>query len=406
APFESFLSDLSRFREDWQVDQARDALRLYWYHRHKIQGLADPPDAAAGRDPQAKEQLQPARPSLPEPRVPGAFARDTKHPALPAAPATWDELPAALIRLMRLKHLAYRTEKTYLSWVTRFRTFTQSLSLRSLTQDHLKSFLSHLAVDRRVSASTQKQAFNALLFLYRNVLFETVTDLRAVVPAHTPRRLPVVLTPAEVQSIFDRMSGAHALMAQLVYGAGLRLSECLCLRVKDVDFARGCLCIRSGKGGKDRETVLPARAAGRLRSQLHRVRKLFDNDRRMGIAGVSVPAGLSRKYPNAGNQWGWFWVFPSTRLSVDPLTLTARRHHLYPTTLQKAFHRALNDAGLAKSASIHSLRHSFATHLLEKGCDIRTVQELLGHADVSTTMIYTHVATKNKLGVQSPLDCL
>jgi len=379
AYFEAFLRRLAGTKEDWQVDQARDALRLYWYHR-----CAKPMDARGCSADGHRHSGDAAEQSVPAgPLPPRRFLREPVQPERPAAAAppatpstgfavsgglsvpcqtsaetsvTWDGLEATLVRLMRLKHLSYRTEKTYLAWVGRFKAFNRGRALRSVTQDDLKSFLSHLAVERHVSPSTQKQAFNALLFLFRNVLFLEVTDLRAVVPSRVPRRLPVVLTPEEVRSILDRMAGTNALMARVIYGSGLRLNECLSLRVKDIDFARNCLCVRSGKGGKDRETVFPRRAARELKGHLQRVRRLYEEDRRQGIAGVSIPAALERKYPNAGTQWGWFWAFPSARLSIDPLSRTVRRYHLYPTTLQKAFHTAVKSAGVDKPASLHSLR--------------------------------------------------
>jgi integron integrase len=307
---------------------------------------------------------------------------------------------------MRLKHLSYRTEKSYLAWMARFLAFSASTDPKALTEEHLKHYLSYLAVERKVAGATQKQAFNALLFLYRKVLGREIIGLETVIPSHRLRRLPVVLTKEEIREIFHYLSGVHRLIAAVIYGGGLRLEECLCLRVKDVDFARGCLVIRAGKGDKDRETVLPERLAGELRRHLVRVRALHERDRRRGLAGVWMPEALARKYGAAAKDWTWFWLFPSSKLSIDPATGIVRRHHLYPTTLQKAFQRAVASSGLTKRATLHTLRHSFATHLVEKGYDIRTIQELLGHADVSTTMIYTHVATRNKLGVASPMDSL
>lgn len=371
----AFLSLLGRRYQDWQVRQARHALRLYWYYNR----------VGSRRQP--------------------SFVRGPQR-TTPAANICWNTLDGMLIRLMRLKHLSYRTEKTYLSWMHRFRTFSFGKELRDLTEDDLKCYLSHLAVKRHVSAATQKQAFNALLFLFRNVLDVQVMDLETVVPARVPRRLPLLLTQNEIQTIFSHMSGTHLLMVQIIYGGGLRLGKCLGLRVKDVDFSRNCITIRSGKGDKDRETLLASTVSSRLRVHLGEVQALFYRDRREAVAGVALPQSLARKYPNAGKTWGWFWVFPSPKLSIDPLSGTVRRHHLYPTTLQKAFHQAVVRSRVAKPASVHTLRHSFATHLIEKGYDIRTVQELLDHADVSTTMIYTHVAKKNKLGVESPLESL
>jgi integron integrase len=321
-------------------------------------------------------------------------------------PRTRDELVNTLVRLMRLKHLAYQTEKVYVSWAVRFWSFAAKKNPASITEGELKSYLSFLAVERKVSAATQRQAFNALLFLYRNVLMVEIHDLESVVPSRKPRRLPVVLTPQEVKNVLAALGGTSLLIARIIYGGGLRVGECLSLRVKDIDFSRDCLVIRSGKGGKDRETVLAEKVVEDLRRHLVRVRKLYERDRRRSVAGVCVPDALDRKYRNAGTEWSWFWVFPSSKLSIEPATGLVRRYHLYPTTFQKAFQCAVKKAGILKHATVHTLRHSFATHLVERGYDIRTIQELLGHSDVSTTMIYTHVATRTKLGVTSPVDSL
>jgi integron integrase len=273
-------------------------------------------------------------------------------------------------------------------------------------QNHLQAFLTHLAVDLKVSAATQRQAFNALLFLFRNVLSVPMIDLESVVRAKIGKSLPVVLSVAEVRRIILHLQGIDRLMAMVIYGAGLRLNECLSLRVKDIDFDRSCLTVRAGKGNKDRETVLPDRIVGDLRRHLSAVNTVYRQDRERNVPGVWIPEALARKIPAAGTEWGWFWVFPANRLSVDPDSGVVRRFHVLPTTLQRSFKLAVARAGIAKNATIHTLRHSFATHLIERGYDIRTIQELLGHSDVSTTMIYTHVATKNKLGVSSPANDL
>ncbi len=372
ATVEKFLARLGEKYQDWQIQQALDAVRLYTYFR-ECQG--DP----------GKVSTEPIRL-----RILGG----------------WDTVEDGLSRLMRLRHISIRTEKTYLSWVRQFRTHTADKAPDALSEQDLRHFLSYLAVEKQISAATQRLAFNALLFLYRHILFKEIDGLEAVVPSKIPRRLPVVLTHEEIRSILRHLEGVHRLIATLIYGAGLRLRECLALRVKDLDFSRNCLVIRSGKGDKDRETVLPDRLIDELKQHLRKVRVLYERDRRKATAGVCVPNALERKYPNAGKEWHWFWVFPSAKLSVDPASSVVRRHHLYPTTLQKAFTRAVHKSGVTKHATVHTLRHSFATHLVEQGYDIRTIQELLGHADVSTTMIYTHVAKKNKLGVISPLDRL
>lgn len=271
----------------------------------------------------------------------------------------------------------------------------------------MKQFLSHLAVSKNVSASTQNQAFNALLFLFRNVLDRPLDDVADTVRASSARRkLPVVLKKHEIHAVFEHLAPLHRLMAQLIYGGGLRVQECISLRVKDIDFEQSSLTIRSGKGDKDRLAVLPESLKEDLQQQLAGAREFFDRDRDRGMAGVSLPHALERKYPRAGLEWGWFWVFPSKMPSRDPRSGVRRRHHVHVSGLQRAFKNAVRRAGIAKNATVHSLRHSFATHLLEGGHDIRTIQELLGHSNLQTTMIYTHVAGKNILGVASPLDAL
>ena len=268
----------------------------------------------------------------------------------------------------------------------------------------VEAFLSSLATDRHVAAATQNQALAALLFLYREVLGVELPCLDNITRAKKPQRLPVVLSRQEVDRLLANLSGTSSLMARLMYGTGMRLMECVRLRVKDVDFDRREIVVRSGKGGKDRVTMLPQSIEPALKIHLEQVRALFDGDRRQDLPGVEIPDALDIKYPNAGKTWGWFWVFPSATLSTDPRTGIHRRHHFYEQTLQRAIRRAAQMAHIAKPATSHTLRHSFATHLLQSGYDIRTVQELLGHSDVSTTMIYTHVLNKGGRGVASPLD--
>jgi integron integrase len=301
--------------------------------------------------------------------------------------------------------MSYSTEKTYIAWLRQFQGFTKSKDLKELNANDLQDFLSYLAVDRKVSSSTQNQALNAIIFVYRHVLDKHLGDdeLNAVRAIHK-RRLPVVLTIREVRSIFDKLSGIHRLLAMLIYGCGLRLQECLNLRIKDVDIEQGIVIVRSGKGDKDRRTVLPDSLKDDLIRHIAETRSLYDSDIKNDINGVYLPGALEKKYPNAGKEWGWFWLFPSKSLSIDPRNHIVRRHHMHPASLQKAFKSAVVEAGITKQASVHTLRHSFATHLLENGYDIRTIQELLGHRNLQTTMIYTHVATKNVLGVRSPLD--
>ncbi len=404
AKLNSFLAFLSKRYADWQVRQARHAVQLWIYFKRNSACTHSKPFAPA-LAPVPTAVVRSTYEPEPDPLEP-VESQEANDMASSTPPAAAETLSVEASRLMRLKHLSYRTEKSYLAWIGRFLAFSSSTDPRALTEEHLKHYLSYLAVERKVAAATQKQAFNALLFLYRKVLGKEILGLETVIPSHRPRRLPVVLTKEEIRDVFRHLSGVYRLIAAVIYGGGLRLEECLSLRVKDVDFARGCLVIRAGKGNKDRETVLPERLAGELQRHLLRVRTLYERDRRRGLAGVWMPEALSRKYGAADKDWAWFWLFPSSKLSIDPASGVVRRYHLYPSTLQKAFQRAVSRSGLAKRATVHTLRHSFATHLVEKGYDIRTIQELLGHADVSTTMIYTHVATRNKLGVASPMDSL
>ncbi len=292
-----------------------------------------------------------------------------------------------------------------MGWIGRFRMFVEEQSPSSLGRREVEAFLTRLAAVGKVSASTQNQAFSALLFLFRHVLRRELEGIDAL-RARGRRRLPVVLSKGDVQAVLEALPAPYDLMARVSYGAGLRLRECLSLRVKDVDFDAGMLIVRGGKGDKDRRTVLPESLHGPLRAHLQSVRALHDEDRRAGVAGVALPAALERKYANAGVDWGWFWLFPARAWSVDPRSGVVRRHHQHPSAVQKNFKQAASAAGVVKQASWHTLRHSFATHLLEAGTDIRTIQELLGHRDVQTTMIYTHVAQRNRLGVFSPLDAI
>ena len=266
------------------------------------------------------------------------------------------------------------------------------------------AYLSYLASERDVAASTQRQALSALLFLYKQVLEVDLPWLNDLVRPKKPARLPTVLNQDEVARLLDAVRPEQALMARLLYGTGMRLMECLRLRVKDIDFTRQEILIREGKGMKDRVTVLPASLIEPLQAQLRRARVFFDRDRSGGVPGVYLPHALERKYPNAGVSWAWFWVFPAEALSVDPRSGIERRHHVHEKSLQRAMKQATEQAEIAKPVSVHTLRHSFATHLLGAGYDIRTVQELFGHADVSTTMIYTHVLNRGGRGVVSPLD--
>lgn len=364
---EKFLRNLARSCEDWQVDQAKDAITLYGYFLKTRQ------------------------------------AADVERSA--DVDVLWKQAADTMVSVMRLKHLALKTEQTYMAWVRSFFVFVKGKSPDKLDNQDFKDFINHLAVDRKVARSTQNQAFNAILFFYRHALGNDPGDLGLTLRAKTRQRLPVVLSQGEVLRLFDEMQGTPQLMARLIYGSGLRLNECLRLRVKDIDFERGCLMVRAGKGDKDRQTLLPERLKEDLLAHLDRVRALFDADLKdETLSGVYLPNALERKYPNAGKEWAWQWVFPSRSVSVDPRSRKVRRHHIHLNTLQRQIKQAAQKAGLSKKVSVHTLRHSFATHLLEKGYDIRTIQDLLGHASVQTTMIYTHVARTNRLGVRSPLD--
>jgi integron integrase len=305
---------------------------------------------------------------------------------------------------IRARHMSLRTEKTYLHWIRRFIRFHDRRHPRSMGVMEVEEFLTSLAVKNQVSASTQNQALAAILFLYRDVLGVELPWLAEVVRAKRPQRLPVVLTRSEVKRVLEKISGIEWLVVSLLYGTGMRLGECVALRIKDVDLPRREILIRDAKGQKDRVTVLPDALVSHLRAQSEHSRSLYEKDRQEDRAGVTLPFALSRKYPDAATAWAWFWLFPSPSFSIDPYSQVLVRHHLYPQNVQRAVKYAVRATGIAKMASCHTFRHCFATHLLEDGYDIRTVQELLGHADVKTTMIYTHVLNKGGRGVRSPLD--
>ncbi|MDA8327744.1 MAG: integron integrase [Betaproteobacteria bacterium] len=309
-----------------------------------------------------------------------------------------------VVARVRVLHYSIRTERAYLDWIKRFILFHGKRHPKEMGASEVEAFLTHLAVVRQVSASTQNQAKSALLFLYKQVLGVELPWLDDVTQAQAPKRLPVVLTQHEVQLVLSRMDGTMWLIASLLYGSGLRIMEALRLRVKDVDFARREIVVREGKGFKDRMTMLPDALIQPLKSHLLKVQALHHDDLAAGFGAVFMPAALDKKYPNAGKEWGWQYVFPSVKLSIDPSANVTRRHHADEKTVQRAVKKAVKLAGLVKLATPHTFRHSFATHLLEGGYDIRTVQELLGHSDVSTTMIYTHVLNKGGRGVRSPLD--
>ena len=317
-------------------------------------------------------------------------------------PRLLDQVRAAI----RSRHYSRRTEKTYLYWIRYFIYFHGKRHPAEMGAREVSAFLGWLATERHVAAATQNQALSALLFLYRRVLDRDLPWLDDLVRAKRPVRLPVVLTQSEVQRVLAHLDGSKWLMASLLYGAGLRLTECLKLRVKDVDFAYRQVLVRDGKGAKDRVTMLPEAVVQPLQAHLGRVNALHRRDLAQGYGEAWLPHALARKYPRAGYAWAWQFVFPSGNRSPDPESGVVRRHHVYPDTISRAVKGAARRAGIAKPVSCHTLRHSFATHLLQGGSDIRTVQELLGHSDVSTTMIYTHVMNQGARGTKSPLDRL
>ena len=309
--------------------------------------------------------------------------------------------------VLRYHHYAYRTEQAYCQWILRYiHYFGGQTHPNTMGARHIEKFLSHLATDGKVSASTQQQALNALVFLYREVMDQPLDGQIAPIRSKRLPRPPTVLVKDEVRRLFSHMQGKHLLMARLLYGAGLRLMECIRLRVKDVDFGQNLIFVRGGKGGKDRTTILPQNIRDELRRQVEAVKRLHHNDLEEGFGEVNLPDALSRKYPNAGKETGWQWVFPARERSTDPRSGKIMRHHVLESGLQKAVKRATQAAGIDKQVGCHTLRHSFATHMLENGTNIRVLQELLGHADVKTTEIYTHVMARDVQKLQSPLDQL
>lgn len=361
--------------EDWQVRQAEYALRLYLVNFLQRQGR-----------------------EAPGPPVMTSEGRVNRDATL------------AHMRLrLRSRHYSSRTEASYVDWVRRFLTYLadrQTVAAPHVDTAGLQDFLTHLALVRRVSSSSQNQALSAVLFLCREVLAIDVGDLSRTVRARRGTRLPVVLSISETGALLARLRGRAWLMAALIYGGGLRVSECCQLRIKDVDFDQGLIVVRQGKGDKDRTTLLASAVRDPLRRQVASVRACFESDRRAGLAGVWLPHLLDRKYPSAGREFGWFWVFPSHTLSTDPQAGLVRRHHVHESVIQKAVKTAAREAGIDKPVSVHTLRHCFATHLLLAGVDIRQIQEYLGHAHVETTMIYTHVVKDLRAPARSPLDAL
>lgn len=305
---------------------------------------------------------------------------------------------------IRVKHYSIRTEKSYIQWIKSYLHFHALQHPRELGAEHIEAYLTYLAVKRQVSASTQNQALSALLFLYKEVLEIELPYLDGVTRAKKNQRVPVVFTPQEAANIIKNLQPPHSLMARLLYGSGLRLMECVRLRVKDIDFNYKTITVRSGKGGKDRVTLLPTQVVDDLKFQLQKAKEIHSADLQSGFGAVYLPFALDKKYPNANREWGWQYVFPANKRAIDPRSGVERRHHIGEQSLQRAIKHSIVKAGIAKQASTHTFRHSFATHLLQSGYDIRTVQELMGHKDIRTTQIYTHVLERGGNAVQSPLD--
>jgi len=356
---------------DWQIRQAGDAIRLYYFHYRGFK----PHNLPAGKS--------------------ADFA---------------PELLTESKRLIRLKHYSYSTEKTYLQWIKRFLDYTRQTGGKETVADietaDCKNFLSHLALQERVSSSTQNQAFNAILFLFRHVLCKDMGNMAETVRAKRGQKLPVVFSIEEIRKLLACLTGRDLLVAGLLYGSGLRLMELARLRVKDVDMDLNTLTVRSGKGDKDRTTILPAAVKEQLKNHLTEVKKLHESDLACGYGEVHLPDALGRKYPNAGKEWAWQYVFPANKLSVDPRSGKVRRHHIGDSAIQEMIKKAIKKSAIPKHGSVHTLRHSFATHLLMNGVNIREVQELLGHKNVETTMIYTHVLRDMSHAPKSPLDAL
>ena len=363
---------------DWQVKQAADAVILYVekYLQKSLQQVT-------------------------------SLAKDSGEKSIdPKGSLQWKQTLEDAKNAIRLRHFSLSTEKTYLGWIARFKTFLKDRDPQRLEANDMKNYLTHLALHGRVSASTQNQAFHALLFLYRHILHKDVDDLTSVIRAKRRMSLPTVLSRDETKSLLSNLSGVYLLMGQLMYGCGLRLMECLRLRIKDIDFENNLLMVRSGKGEKDRALMIPEKIREELVKHVASVKEIHDQDMKIGYGEVSLPDALEKKYPNAPKEWSWQWLFPADKLSVDPRTGKVMRWHIHPSAIQRAVKDAVTKASLPKMASCHTLRHSFATHLLEAGHNIRTIQELLGHKHVNTTMIYTHVIRKKTSDVRSPLDGL
>jgi integron integrase len=404
-----FIADLHQDASmaTWQVEQALNALVLYYEQFRgialgELSKLAD-----VETEPQIKEDREEYRPVPPPRKIKPlcSVPPPTKMPA-PTRKTDLQALREAVIKALRLEHYALKTEKTYWHWIRRFVLYHHGRKPSDMDAPEILAFLSHLALNLNVAASTQNQALNAIVFLYRKILRKEPGDFSDFPRARRGKRLPVVCSRGEVQQLLGEITGTEGLVARVLYGTGMRITECLRLRVKDLSFDRGEITVRSGKGDKDRLVPLPDSLRDSLQAQLDWRRELFEADKQENQHEVELPGARARKYPSAPYEWKWQYVFPAEKFSRDPRSGRVRRHHLHEIRIQRAVRRAANEIGITSRLTPHTLRHCFATHLLEAGQDIRTVQELLGHSNVKTTMIYTHVLKRGPLGVTSPLDTL
>lgn len=404
---EDYISDKANDHQlkSWQFTQIVDAIRILfslglksdWAQSYDWEGIVSSAKPLEANHPSAARDYS------------SALAHPPKHqpkPHDPKAKQRYQAVIADVIRVIRSKNYSMKTEKTYTHWIFRFFVFHAPEDAKSLSGEDVRVYLEYLAIQRNVAVATQKQALNAIAFLFNKVWETPLGDIGAFAGAKRPKKLPVVLSKEEVRRVLEQLGEKHALMAGILYGSGLRLMECVSLRVQDVDFDYNQLVIRNGKGFKDRIVPLPRRYRDQLQSQIEFVTEQHKLDLQNGYGEVYLPHALARKYPNAPKELRWQYLFPSTRVGADPRTGVLRRHHLHESSLQKGIRRAVTKSGIMKRATSHSFRHSFATHLLETGYDIRTVQELLGHSDVSTTMIYTHVMNTPGMAVQSPADLI
>jgi len=396
-------------KKEWQMRQAEEGVRVFFQEVEPQKWARDWPaflEELAARIDGGRARLDGMEPAeLGRGPVEGRGVSEfSNREDTGSLPERYASFVVEVTEALRVERYAYRTEQSYVDWVRRFLIFTEPKSRDDIRWWQVKEYLNYLTLKRRVSASTMNQALSALQFMFRGVLRRGGGGLEDVRRAAQSQRLPTVLSREEVTSLLELMEGQGLLMAELMYGAGLRVMECVRLRVKDVDFGNRYIVVRAGKGDKDRRVPLPKKTIPGLKVQLEVAKEQWEKDRRMGVEGVFLPEALSGKYVNAESEWGWYWLFPADGLSTDPWTKKIRRHHVGENGLQQLVKRVALRVGITKPVTPHTLRHSFATHLLEGGADIRTVQELLGHSDVSTTMIYTHVLGHPEVAAVSPLD--